>query len=118
MNYNAIINENMSHKTNPNVHSIFPLCVCRSIVAVEQTKKQVILYNVTPDDILTSVARDCRFGSKVGQIGPKWYKSETFSDQISVHLNFGASRPKCTDICSEKVLDFIPFGANLTHFGP
>ena len=30
--------------------------------------------------------RDGRFGSKVGQIGPKWDKSWTFSDQISVHL--------------------------------
>ena len=27
-----------------------------------------------------------RFGSKVGQIGPKWDKSGAFSDQISVHL--------------------------------
>ena len=32
------------------------------------------------------VHRDGRFGSKVGQIGPKWDKSGTFSDQISVHL--------------------------------
>ena len=31
-------------------------------------------------------ARDGRFGSKVGQIGPKWDKSGAFSDQISVHL--------------------------------
>ena len=30
--------------------------------------------------------REGRFGSKVGQIGPKWDKSGTFSDQISVHL--------------------------------
>ena len=35
------------------------------------------------------VGRDGRFGSKVGQIGPKWDKSESFSDQISVH--FGSS---------------------------
>ena len=28
--------------------------------------------------------RDGRFGSKVGQIGPKWDKSGAFSDQISV----------------------------------
>ena len=31
-------------------------------------------------------SRDGRFGSKVGQIGPKLDKSGTFSDQISVHL--------------------------------
>ena len=31
-------------------------------------------------------SRDGRFGSKVGQIGPKWDKSGAFSDQISVHL--------------------------------
>ena len=34
----------------------------------------------------TVVYRDGRFGSKVGQIGPKWDKSGAFSDQISVHL--------------------------------
>ena len=39
--------------------------------------------------------RDGRFGSKVGQIGPKWDKSEAFSDQIPVHL---APRAKCTEI--------------------
>ena len=38
--------------------------------------------------------RDGRFGSKVGQIGPKWDKSGAFSDEI-----FGA------------------FGTNLTQFG-
>ena len=32
------------------------------------------------------ITRDGRFGSKVGQIGPKWDKSGAFSDQISVHL--------------------------------
>ena len=32
---------------------------------------------------------DGRFGSKVGQIGPKWDKSGAFSDQISVHLARG-----------------------------
>ena len=32
------------------------------------------------------LSRDGRFGSKVGQIGPKWDKSRDFSDQISVHL--------------------------------
>ena len=30
--------------------------------------------------------RDGRFGSKVGQIGPKWDKSGSISDQISVHF--------------------------------
>ena len=39
--------------------------------------------------------RDGRFGSKVGQIGPKWDKFGAFSDQISVHLARGA---KCTEI--------------------
>ena len=36
-------------------------------------------------------ARDGRFGSKVGQIGPKWDKSGAFLDQISVHLARGAN---------------------------
>ena len=35
-------------------------------------------------------SRGVRFGLKVGQIGPKWDKSGTFSDQILVH--FGAGR--------------------------
>ena len=30
-----------------------------------------------------------RFGPKVGQISPKWDKSGTFSDQISVHFGAG-----------------------------
>ena len=30
--------------------------------------------------------RDGRFGSKVGQIGPKWDKSWALSEQISVHF--------------------------------
>ena len=34
-------------------------------------------------------SRDDRFGSKVGQIGPKWDKSGAFSDQISMHLARG-----------------------------
>ena len=36
--------------------------------------------------IIKEGSRDGRFGSKVGQIGPKWDKSGAFSDQISVHL--------------------------------
>ena len=40
--------------------------------------------------------RVTRFGTKMSQIGPKWDKSETFSDQISVH--FGAAAPNCTEI--------------------
>ena len=45
--------------------------------------------------LLGQQPRDGRFGSKVGQIGPKWDKSGAFSDQISVHLARGA---KCTEI--------------------
>ena len=40
------------------------------------------------------------------QIDPKWDKSGTFSDQISVH--FGAVRSP----------GFVPFGTNLAHLGP
>ena len=47
--------------------------------------------------------RNGRFGSKVGQIGPKWDKSGAFSDQISVHL---AREPRIR-----------PIWATLTHFG-
>ena len=38
---------------------------------------------------LCTERRVVRFGSKVGQIGPKWEKSGAFSDQISVHLARG-----------------------------
>ena len=37
----------------------------------------------------SSQTRDGRFGSKMGQIGPKWDKSGAISDQISVHLPQG-----------------------------
>ena len=44
---------------------------------------------MTREEALVSET-DAKFGTKVGQIGPKWDKSETFSDQISVH--FGVSQ--------------------------
>ena len=52
-----------------------------------------------------------RIGPKVGQIGHKWDKSGTFSDQISVH--FGSAEPKCTEIRSENVWDLSYFGQSL-----
>ena len=58
--------------------------------------------------IPSGLNKDCRFGSKVCQIGPKWDKSGAFSDQISVHLATGA---KCSEIWSEKAPD-------LSHLGP
>ena len=39
-----------------------------------------------------------RFGYRVGQIGPKWDKSGTFVDQISVHF---------TEVVSDKVPELI-----------
>ena len=51
-----------------------------------------------------------RFGSRVGQFGPKWYKSGT--DQIS---------PPCAKLywnLTWKSPRFVRFGANLTHFWP
>ena len=50
--------------------------------------------------------RDGRFGSKVGQIGPKWDKSGAFSDQISVHLARGIW----------KNAGFVALCANLAYF--
>ena len=59
-----------------------------------------------------------RFGPKVGQIGPKWDKSGTFSDQISVHFNSKSS--KSQDLLKSDLIGprFVSFGSNLTHFGP
>ena len=51
--------------------------------------------------------------TKVGQIGPKWDKPGTFSDQISVHLAPRAPNALKSDL---KKPGFVPFGANLTHF--
>ena len=38
--------------------------------------------------LVQSQTRDGRFGSKVGHFGPKWDKSGTFSDQISVLIPY------------------------------
>ena len=40
-------------------------------------------------ELITPPARDGKFGSKVGQIGPKWDKFGAFSDHISVQLARG-----------------------------
>ena len=50
---------------------------------------------------------------KVGQIGPKWDKSGTFSDQISVR--FGA-RANMNWNLIWKIPGFVPFAANLANF--
>ena len=56
-------------------------------------KKEVKGYHTKRSKVITygvfmssQQHRGGRFGSKVGQIGRKWDKSGTFSDQISVHL--------------------------------
>ena len=56
-----------------------------------------------------------RFGSKVGQIGPKCDKSGSFSDQISEHL--GSARQNVLKSVL-KSPGTVPFGANLTYFWP
>ena len=49
------------------------------------------------------------------RLDPKSNKSWTFSDQISVHL---ARWAKCTEICSEKVMDFSNLGSNWPTLEP
>ena len=49
-----------------------------------------------------------RFGPKVSLTGSKW-KIWDFSDQISVRFDLNIIR---------KSLEFVPFGANLTHIWP
>ena len=56
--------------------------------------------------------RGVRFGYKISQIVPKWGKSVTFSDQISV--NFGS---KMYWNLIWKCHGFVRFGAKLNHFG-
>ena len=53
-----------------------------------------------------------RFGPKVGQIGPKWDKSGTFSDQISVH--FGSPSQNVLNYDLKKSYT-CTIRANLTH---
>ena len=50
--------------------------------------------------------RDGRFGSKVGQIGPKSDKSGAFSDQISVHLALKPTIPALTPTSLDNPLVF------------
>ena len=47
----------------------------------------------------------------MGQIGAKWDKSGTFSDQISVH--FGGGRRNVLKIDFKKSLKFVTFDAKL-----
>ena len=60
-------------------------------------------HNLTSLSVNDLLHRDGRFGSIVGQIGPKLDKSVTFSDQISVHFH-------------EKRTGFVQFWSNLTDF--
>ena len=81
-----------------------------------------------PWPLITFVCTDVIFGHKVGQIGPKWDKTGDFSDQIHYILAgpkvgqigpkwdktgifLDLSKPKYTEICSEKDPD-------LSHLGP
>ena len=53
-------------------------------------------------------SRDGKFGSKVGQVGPKWDKSGDFSDHI---LRILAHRAKCTESDMKKSLDLSHLGS-------
>jgi len=55
--------------------------------------------------------RDVRFDSKVGQIGPKWDKSGTFSKSV---LKMYCQNVLKSDL---KKAQICRFRANLTHFG-
>ena len=60
------------------------------------------------------MGRDGRFGYKVVQIGPKWDKSGAFFR--SDFSAFGAPAPNVLKSDLKKP-GFVPFGANLNHFG-
>ena len=53
-----------------------------------------------------------RCGPKMGQIGPKWDKAGTFSDQISVHFEASA---RISDL-DTKWVRLAPNGTNLGLF--
>jgi len=68
-----------------------------------------------------SDTRNVRIGLKVGQIGPKWDKSGTFSDQISVHFwpifpNLSPTQtPVCPPVTSLEILQTSGFLRLLLH---
>ena len=55
-----------------------------------------------------------RFGPKVAQIGPKWDKSRTFSDQTSVDFDLSGQYLLKSDLKKSQI---CPIGANMTQFG-
>ena len=58
--------------------------------------------------------RDRRFGYKVGQIRPKWDKSGTFSDQISVHFGSASQNVLKSDLKKSRIcLIWSTLGPNL-----
>ena len=65
------------------------------VVIVVQNSEINYVMTTNSREIPVDTTSDGRFGSKVGQIGPKWEKSGAFSDQISVYL---APRAKYTEI--------------------
>ena len=72
-------------------------------------------------------SRDVRFETKVGHIGPKWDKSKTFLDQISVHFgspsqNELKSDLKKSQICliwgySDQLVSEISHGCDVDSIG-
>ena len=59
--------------------------------------------------------RAVRCGPEVGQIGPKWDK---FGNYFEIRFStFWLTEPKCTESDLKNNSEFVPFGANLTHFG-
>ena len=94
----ALSTFNMTEKRNNNSnysnHYYFLTIIIEYLKGIKKKGDQIIvimtlknkLSRVIPSQVR---GRDGRFGSKVGQIGPKWDKSGAFSDQISVHLARG-----------------------------
>ena len=58
-----------------------PIPSAGSFIAGFMDNRQVVLFGTW-----CVWHKDGRFGSKVGQIGPKWDNSGAFSDQISAHF--------------------------------
>ena len=57
--------------------------------------------------------KNAKFGLKLGQIDPKWDKSDIFLDQISVHFGSPSQNVLKFDL---KSLIFVPFRAHLINF--
>ena len=88
-------------------------CPCRPLTITANWYRLPDCNQLIEVRVMATLHQDGRFGSKLGQIGPKWDKSEPFSDQISVDFGWVSENVLKSDLKSP---GFVPFGPNVTYF--